>query len=131
MADYYLAYKHLHMMCAYLSIAFLLFRIYLSIKKPALLDAKWAKYTPMAIDTLLLVAATLMIMVIGAQHPFVLVKIIMVCIYVLLDYCTIRVAQKPSTKLLLTVLIIAVFLFTVGVGVSKSPASWWGIEPLD
>ncbi|NEN76262.1 SirB2 family protein [Pelistega sp. NLN82] len=125
MAEYYLTIKSIHMSCAYLSISLLLLRIFLSVYRPALLEQATLKYLPHVIDTVLLTCAMLMLTVIGPNHPFILVKIILLCVYIGCGYMTLRVAKTLIGKLIGTAVTLFVFIMIVGVAIYKSPLSWF------
>ncbi|MCQ9328864.1 SirB2 family protein [Pelistega suis] len=125
MSEYYLVFKHIHMSCAYLSITLLLTRIFLSVTKPEVLQQKWAKILPHLIDTILLTCAILMVMVLGPHHPFILVKIILLLLYIACGYITLKVAQSLIGKLVGAGLCLTIFFIIVGVAKYKSPLSWW------
>ncbi|ETD72546.1 invasion protein [Pelistega indica] len=125
MAEHYLTIKMIHMSCAYTSVILLLIRIFFSVSNPAILQQAWAKYLPHIIDTVLLTCAILMVMVIGPNHPFILVKIIMLCLYILCGYITLKKVHSLSGKLIGTSFVLLIFFFIVGVAKYKSPLSWW------
>lgn len=125
MAEHYLTIKSIHMTCAYLSVSFLLLRIVLSIINPPLLQQAWAKYLPHIIDTVLLICAIIMVMIIGPHHPFILVKIIMLLAYIGCGYMTLKVAKTIPGKIIGSIITLLVFIFIVGVAIHKSPLSWW------
>ncbi|WP_215395532.1 SirB2 family protein [Rheinheimera oceanensis] len=66
----YMAYKHFHLLMVVLSVSFLLVRYAMSLKPAAILQTKFFKIAPHAIDTLLLVSAVLLMMTLQ-QYPFV------------------------------------------------------------
>lgn len=125
MAEYYLTIKSIHMTCAYLTISFLLFRIFLSVYHPLLLTQRWAKTLPHIIDTILLVCAIMMVMVIGPHHPFILAKIVLLLAYIAAGYVTLKVAKTKTGKLIGSGVILLIFIIIVGVATHKSPLSWW------
>ncbi len=127
MSEYYLTFKHIHMSCAYLSVALLITRIFLSVAKPAVLQQTWAKVLPHVIDTVLLTCAILMVMVLGPHHPFILVKIILLLLYIACGYITLKVANTLTGKLIGTALSLTIFFIIVGVAKYKSPLSWWAV----
>ena len=65
----YMAYKHFHLLMAVLSVSFLLVRFAMSLKPAAILQNKFFKIAPHAIDTLLLLSAVMLMLTIG-QYPF-------------------------------------------------------------
>ncbi|RUO43906.1 invasion protein [Aliidiomarina taiwanensis] len=65
----YLMFKHLHATLAMLSLVFLLLRIFLAWKDAAVLDKKWLKVTPHAVDGLF-VASIVGLLIATQAHPF-------------------------------------------------------------
>lgn len=127
MVVYYLVFKHIHMSCAYLTIALLLSRIFLSIVKPDVLQQKWLKITPHLIDTILLTCAILMVMAIGPHHTFILAKIVLLLLYIACGYITLKVTKSAIGKLIGAGLCLSIFFILVGVAKYKSPLSWWAV----
>ncbi|NOL49693.1 SirB2 family protein [Pelistega europaea] len=125
MSEHYLTIKAIHMTCAYLTVSFLLFRVFLSVYRPALLQQKWAKVLPHVIDSVLLICAIMMVMVIGPHHPFILAKIILLLAYIGAGYVTLKVVKSTSGKLIGSAVIVLIFVLIVGVAIHKSPLSWW------
>lgn len=125
MAEHYLTIKAIHMTCAYLTVSFLLFRVLLSIFRPALLQQTWAKVFPHIIDSVLLICAIIMVSIIGPNHPFILAKIVLLLVYIGCGYCTLKVAKTVTGKLIGAAITLLVFIIIVGVATHKSPLSWW------
>lgn len=126
MAEHYLTIKAIHMTCAYLTVAFLLFRIFLSVYRPVLLQQKWAKILPHIIDSVLLLCAILMVSIIGPNHPFILVKILLLLVYIGSGYLVLKVFKTITSKIAGSLFILFLFFIIVGVAIHKSPLSWWG-----
>ncbi len=66
----YMALKHTHLMLVGISLALLLLRFALSLKGSAWLERKFLKVVPHVVDTLLLLSAVGMMLMIS-QYPFV------------------------------------------------------------
>ena len=78
----YLLIKHLHVTAAALSIIFFVIRAYWSVTENGMLQKKFVKIAPHIIDTVLLVAAILLSMMLGAAaaQPWVLTKIVLLIV---------------------------------------------------
>mgnify|MGYP000957851372 CR=1 FL=1 len=91
------------------------------------MQQRWVRVVPHVIDTFLLLAALYMVTVIGPHHPFILVKIILLLVYILLGSIAIKHAKTLPWRLISTLAAAGVFYYIVGVGRYKSPASWWAL----
>ncbi len=87
----------------------------------------WVRWVPHVIDTLLLLAAIYMVTIIGPHHPFILVKIVLLLVYILLGSLALKHAKTLTWRLVFTAAAAFVFYYIVGVGRYKSPASWWAV----
>lgn len=91
------------------------------------MQTRWVRIVPHVVDTFLLMAALYMVTVIGPHHPFILVKILLLLVYILLGYLALKVAKTLPWRMITTVAAVGVFYYIVGVGRYKSPASWWAL----
>jgi uncharacterized membrane protein SirB2 len=66
----YMAFKHLHLLMAVLSVSLLFIRFGMMLKGSALLQSKFFKISPHVVDTLLLLSAIGLMLIIN-QYPFV------------------------------------------------------------
>lgn len=93
----YTAIKHIHLLAIVLSITLLTFRFVLTLKNSDLLQKKWLKITPHVVDTILLVSAATLCVII-AQYPLVHAwlteKLIAVVVYIVLGFVALKLAKN-------------------------------------
>lgn len=123
----YLLIKHLHVTAAGLSILFFVIRAYWSVTDNALLQKKFVKIAPHIIDTILLVAAILLSMMLGAAaaQPWVLTKIVLLLVYIGVGTVAIKRGRTPRSRAIAAVMAVLVFIYIVGVALKHHPASWF------
>jgi|SRR5690606_16186370 len=123
----YMLIKHLHVTAAALSILFFVVRAYWSVSENALLQKKFVRIAPHVIDTVLLVAAILLAMMLGsaAAQPWVLTKIILLIAYVGVGTIAIKRGRTPRTRAIAAIIAVAIFVYIVGVAIRHHPASWF------
>lgn len=117
--------KTIHMSCAYASISLFLLRSCWTLSDSPIMQQRWVRILPHIIDSILLLAALYMVTIIGPHHPFILVKIILLLVYIGLGVVALKVAKTRQGRLIATTAALLVFLYIIGVGIHKSPASWW------
>jgi uncharacterized membrane protein SirB2 len=120
----YAAFKHLHMLCAVLSIIGFIIRGALNIKGSGLLQKKWLRIAPHIIDTLLLLSA-IGLMISIQQYPFVnswlTAKFVGLIVYIFLGVVTLRIAKSQPLRITSYLLGIATFVYIASVAVTKTP----------
>ncbi len=123
----YLLIKHLHVTAAGLSILFFIIRAYWSVTENALLQKKFVKIAPHVIDTVLLVAAILLSMMLGAAaaQPWVLTKILLLLVYIGVGTIAIKRGRTPRSRAIAAIIAVLVFFYIVGVALHRHPASWF------
>lgn len=126
LAPFHMAFKHLHMLCAYLTISLLIVRVGCSVYRPALLQQFWAKRLPHIIDTILLLMAILLTVQFGLQ-AFVIAKIVLVLLYIASGFQALKGRHPLPIKLLWLGVCIALIVLLVGVGRTHSPWSWFAL----
>lgn len=124
MTDYYMALRHLHILAVALSGSLFLFR-----GLGIFAGAGWPKASPVrylsyAIDTVLLVAAILLTIVIQ-QYPFVqawlTVKVVLLIVYIALGILAFRDGRPLALRIGFWLLALATFLFIISVAVTHHP----------
>lgn len=119
----YIAIKHIHMLCAVVSIlGFLLRGLWMFMDSP-LLQKKLTKILPHVIDTVLLVTAfTLVVM--SHQYPFQLdwltAKLIALLFYIALGMVALRFGKNKPQKALAFVAAVVCFGYIFSVAVTRS-----------
>ncbi len=120
----YFALKHIHLLCAALSIVGFIVRGALRIADSAVLQKKWIRIAPHIIDTLLLLSA-IGLMVSIQQYPFVnswlTAKLLGLIVYIFLGVVTLRIAKSQPVRIIAYVLAIATFSYVGAVAITKTP----------
>jgi uncharacterized membrane protein SirB2 len=120
------ALKHLHMGCAFLSIAgFTLRGYWMLIDSPAL-RRRPVKVLPHMIDTLLLASAVGMLLIwqlSPLQSDWIIAKIIALLVYIGLGMVALRFGKSRKTRVNAWLLALLAAAYIVSVAYSKSP---WG-----
>ena len=119
----YFAFKHLHMLCAAISIIGFIIRGALRLADSPVLQKKWIRILPHIVDTLLLLSA-IGLMISIQQYPFVngwlTAKFLGLLIYIFLGVVTLRMAKSKPAQIGAYVLAIATFLYIGAVAFSKT-----------
>lgn len=110
----YLTLKMIHMASVALSGSFFLLRGVWMLNESAMLQRKWVKILPHVIDTVLLVSALVMCVMIS-QYPFtsgwLTAKFLLLVLYVGLGTVAIKRGKTKSIRLLAFIAALVVFLF--------------------
>ena len=122
----YLAVKHLHITFATLSILFFAVRAFWAVAGSARLSSPFVRIVPHIVDTLLLVCgiALAVMMGAGAMQPWLLAKIVALLLYIGLGTYAIKRGRTPRARALAALAAILVFVYIVGVALTKQPMSW-------
>ena len=119
----YMALKHLHMLCAVISIAGFAVRGGLRLADSPLLQRKWIKIVPHVIDTVLLATAIGLVVVLQ-QYPFVVgwvtAKLLGLIVYIGLGVYTMRIARTQSARVAAYLLALLTAAYILAVAFSKS-----------
>lgn len=121
-----LIFKHLHVLCATLSLAGFALRAYWAFKQNDLLAHRVTRILPHVIDTLLLVSALVMVWQYRldiAEQAWLISKIAGLSFYIVAGIWTLKKAKNTRQRLTAFILAAASFGFIVSVAISKSP---WG-----
>ncbi|WP_442597093.1 SirB2 family protein [Parapusillimonas sp. JC17] len=121
----YLLIKHLHMTAAGLSILFFVVRAFWSVQGSTLLQNRLVKTLPHVIDTVLLLAGITLAAMIGPEQPWILVKIIALIAYIGVGTIAIKRGKTAKTRAIAAIIAVAIFVYIVGVAMTKSALSWW------
>lgn len=121
----YLAFKHLHVTFAAISIVFFIVRAWWSVTESALLQKKFVRIAPHVVDTLLLLFGVLLAVMLGALPGWLITKIIGLIVYIAVGTIAIKRGKTPATRALAAVIAVAVFLYIVGVAITKHSLSWF------
>lgn len=123
----YLAVKYLHVASVVLSVAGFFLRGLLMMRASPLLRARWVRILPHVNDTVLLMAAlTLAVMV--EQYPFVAgwvtAKVFGVIAYIILGVLALREAATLKLRIACWLASLAVFGWIVSVALTRHPAGF-------
>lgn len=118
----YMGLKHLHMLCALLSIAgFTLRGIWMLADSP-LLNKKWVRIAPHIIDTVLLITAFSLAFMIN-QYPFfagwLTVKLLGLVVYIVLGVIALKKGKTKAVRGVAFVVALATFAYIFGVARTK------------
>jgi uncharacterized membrane protein SirB2 len=120
----YFALKHLHITCAILSGSFFALRGIWMLQSSPLLQRRWVRTLPHAVDTLLLGSAVWMV-VISHQYPFVFswvtAKVFALLVYIVLGSLALKRGRTRATRTAAFAAALAVFAYIVSVALSKNP----------
>ncbi len=120
----YFAFKHIHMLCAAISIIGFIIRGALRIQGSSVLQKRWLRVAPHIVDTLLLLSAIGLTITIG-QYPFVnawlTAKLLGLIVYIFLGVVTMRIAKSQPVRIVAYLLAIATFFYVGSVAVTKMP----------
>ncbi|NRA59656.1 MAG: SirB2 family protein [Psychrobium sp.] len=106
MESMYLPIKHMHLSFVAFSVLFFVVRVALMFANKSIHQKKWAKITSRTVDTLLIITAIMLCIIIN-QTPFVdnwlTEKVIAVIAYIVLAYIALYKAETVKTKLLTSI----------------------------
>ncbi|MEZ5505217.1 MAG: SirB2 family protein [Gammaproteobacteria bacterium] len=119
-----MAFKHSHMLFAAISGLFFLVRGAWMLMDSDMLQKKWVKIVPHVVDTLLLVCA-IALCVILSQYPFVeswlTVKVVMLVAYIGLGMVALKRGKTKAIRTVAFFAALASFLFMASVAISHHP----------
>jgi len=123
----YLSIKHLHILCAVLSISgFVLQGVWMMRRSP-LLDHRVTRTLPHLIDTVFLGSAITLATMSG-QYPFVApwvtAKVVALVVYILLGATALRWGRTMRVRVLALLAALLTFSWIVSVALSKNPAGF-------
>lgn len=120
----YFAVKHIHMLCALISISGFIVRSVWMLRDSPMLEKRWVKMLPHIVDTLLLVSALTLAALIQ-QYPFVhdwvTVKVIALLVYIGLGLITLRFGKNKVQRVCAFVLAVFTFCYIVLVARNHDP----------
>lgn len=120
----YMALKHSHMLFAAISGLFFLVRGAWMLMESDMLQKKWVKIVPHVVDTLLLVCAIGLCIILG-QYPFVeswlTVKVVMLVAYIVLGTIALKRGKTKGIRTLAFFAALASFLFMASVAMAHHP----------
>lgn len=121
----YLFLKHLHTTAAVLSLLFFIVRACWSVAGSPRLQTRFVRIAPHVIDTVLLVCGLAMAAAIGFGQGWLHVKIAGLILYILVGTYAIKRGRTPAIRATAAVVAVLIFLYIVGVAITKQPLSWF------
>jgi len=119
--------KSLHTTCVLLSLCGFLLRTYWMLMGDAMLQNKAVKIVPHVIDTLLLLSALGLLAVLGfglLAQSWLIHKIGLLVVYIVLGMIALGNKYKRPVRIAPAIGALLVFLYMLGIAISKSPLSW-------
>jgi len=119
---------HLHMGCAFVSIAGFFTRGLWMITASPLLSHRLARVLPHLVDTLLLASAIGMLLIWRISplaQDWLVAKVLALLLYIGLGMVAFRFARTRRTKVLAWLAALVTALYIVSVAFSKSPCGFW------
>jgi uncharacterized membrane protein SirB2 len=120
----YLTLKHFHMGCAAVSGSLFLLRGAWMLRDSALLQQRWVRIAPHAVDTLLL-ASAITLAVWSSQYPFaqswLSAKVIALLVYIVLGAIALKRGRTRTVRAAAFVGALATFGYIVAVAVTRQP----------
>jgi len=127
----YLLLKQLHIACAVLSIAAFAARGVLMMRESRLLQARFVRMAPHAVDTVLL-ASALALAWLSGQYPFsqgwLTAKVLALAAYIVLGVIALKPGRSPAVRRAAFTLALATVLYIVSVALTRDP--WGYFRPL-
>ncbi len=119
--------KIVHIATAFLSISSFILRGVWMMKSSSLLQNRWVKVVPHINDTILLIAAIILVIV-TAQYPgpttWINIKIIALIIYIILGTIALKRGKTMRVRVIAFVSAVLIFVFIFDVAMSKTVQLW-------
>lgn len=123
----YLTVKHLHLTCVLLSLVLFLIRGTWALYYPAKLEQRWIKILPHLIDTVLLISAVSLVVMLQQYplvHGWLTAKVIALCVYIALGSYVLKSSATQPKKLLAFFAAVATFGYIISVALTRMPLPW-------
>ena len=121
----YAAFKHIHMLCAVLSLFGFILRSVWAFQGSELLNKKLVKVLPHIIDTVLLASAIGLAITIQ-QYPFtshwLTAKLLALVAYIMFGMLTLKRAKNNQQRTIFFILSLASFFYIAAVAIKKDPS---------
>jgi uncharacterized membrane protein SirB2 len=127
----YLLLKQVHIVCAVLSIAGFAARGVLMLRESHLLQTRFVRMAPHAVDSVLL-ASALALAWLSGQYPFaqgwLTAKVLALAAYIVLGTIALKPGRNPIARRAAFILALATVLYIVSVALTRDP--WGYFRPL-
>lgn len=129
MSDFYFPLRALHMTCAGLSILGFFLRWLWMLRDTPLLHKRATKIAPHIIDTVLLLSAILLVLIVGfeANAAWLSAKIAGLVVYIVLGTFALKRGRTIAARAVFGVLAIASFAFIASVARSHDPLGFFRV----
>lgn len=125
--DSYILIKMLHVSCAALSFIGFFIRGIGKLRHASFMDARWIKIAPHLIDTVLLVSAIALVMIVQ-QYPgqagWIDAKITGLLVYIGLGMVAFKAKVSDRTRLIAWLAALLTFFYIVGAAMTRNPLSF-------
>src|SRR5690606_36482551 len=88
------------------------------------LQSRFARIAPHIIDTVLLLAGIYLASVLGWHQPWIAAKIAGLVLYLVVRTFAIKRGKTAGGRATAAILAVIIFLYIVGVAITKQPMSW-------
>lgn len=121
MSSAYAIAKHIHMTAVLVSGGFFLIRGLLMMQESKLMEAKLMRILPHIVDTVLLLSALGLIVLLGSFPLWVQVKVVALFAYIALGVFAFRIAKGWGSRVFFFFLALFTFGFILSVAITKNP----------
>ena len=126
----YIAFKHSHMMFAVISGLFFLVRGFWMLMDSNMLQKKWVKILPHVNDTLLLICAIVLCVMLQQyplQHSWLTVKVVALIAYILLGVVALKRGKTKAVRTVALGAALLAYLFTFSVARTHNPLGFFAL----
>lgn len=127
LSEHYVLIKHLHTSSAGLSLGLFFLRGLWMLWSPGWLQRRWVKVLPHVIDTVLLVSAILLTIILS-QYPlaqgWLTAKVLALLVYITLGTIALKRGRTRRIRLAAFIGALLTFGYIVGVALTRNPLSW-------
>ena len=124
----YFALKYFHISCALLSGGLFLLRGFWMLRESAMLQRRWVRILPHAVDSLLLISALTMV-IWSEQYPFVqgwlTAKVLALVVYIALGTIALKRGRTRLVRVLAFIAALMVFMYISSVAMTKQAFVFW------
>lgn len=126
----YIAFKHAHMMFAVISGLFFLVRGCWMLMDSSMLQRKWVKILPHVNDTLLLICAIVLCIMLQQyplQQSWLTVKVVALIVYILLGVIALKRGKTKAVRVVAFAAALLAFVFTFSVARTHNPMGFFSL----
>jgi uncharacterized membrane protein SirB2 len=119
--------KHIHITCVALSYSLFFLRGVWMLRDSPLLQQRWVKIAPHAVDSMLLASAIALAWQLGISpltHPWLASKIVALLLYIVIGTVALKRGKTKRIRLFAWLTAQLVFIYMVSVAVTHAPLPW-------